>query len=162
MVRQRLAAGILCLAALASAGCASKPTMHLHHAELRSASFYGVGLDVVLKVHNPNSYDVQVRNVNVRVVIGGRYTLPPVIYSPNQWLPAGENTYVRVPMLIPYQLIPRLLQETVSSPVIQYRVQGIADVTATRLFGVQRDNFPVDEMGSVGRRDLAMAAGMAW
>jgi len=100
--------------------------------------------------------------VNVRVVIGGRYTLPPVIYSPNQWLPAGENTYVRVPMLIPYQLIPRLLQETVSSPVIQYRVQGIADVTATRLFGVQRDNFPVDEMGSVGRRDLAMAAGMAW
>ena len=160
-MRRRLAAGILCLAALASAGCAQKPTMHLHHAELRSASFQGVGLDVILRVHNPNTYDVKIRNVNVRVLLAGRYTLPSVVYSPNQWLPAGEDSYVRAPMLIPYALIPQLLRETVLSPMIRYRVQGSADVTAVRLLGVERDNFPVNEEGAFARSDLAAAAGIA-
>lgn len=161
-MRRRLAAGILCLAALASTGCsAQKPTMHLHHAELRSASFQGVGLDVVLKVHNPNSYDVKIRNVNVRVILANRYELPAVVYSPNQWLPAGEDTYVRAPMLIPYALIPQLLRDTVRYPMIVYRVQGVADVTAVRLLGIERDNFPVDEQGAFARSDLAAAAGIS-
>jgi hypothetical protein len=131
--------------------------MQLHHAELRSASLHGVGLDVYLKVDNPNSYDVQVRNVRVEVQVG-RYPLPPFAFSPNQWLPSGEVTLVRVPMVIPYQVVPGLLADTVTSPGIRYHVRGSADVTATRLFGVERDNYPVDEDGVIDRMALVAAA----
>src|SRR4051812_36068913 len=98
MSRRGLAVGVLVLAALALVlgGCASRPTLRVHHAKLRSASFQGVGLDVMLQVDNPNSYDLQIRNVRASVLIAGRYMLPPLVFSPNQWLPAGEKTLVRV------------------------------------------------------------------
>ncbi|HSN99651.1 MAG TPA: LEA type 2 family protein [Candidatus Nanopelagicales bacterium] len=163
MLRNRAAALMLALGTLGALGataCARTPTMRLHHAELRSASFAGVNLDVVLRVHNPNSYDVRIRNVRVRVRIEDRYDMPPVQYSPNQWLPAGEDTLVRAPVLIPYALIPQLLRETVRSPVIRYRAQGNADVTAVRLLGIERDNVPVNEEGAVDRLALIAASGI--
>lgn len=159
MVRRRLALGLISGAALALAGCASDPTMRIHHAELRSASFYGVGLDMMLQVYNPNSYDIQIRNVRANVVIAGRYSLPPLVFSPNQWLPAGEKTLVRVPMLIPYMLVPRLIDESVNAPIIYYSVNGNIDVTAVRMLGVEKDNYPVNEQSSITRQALMVAAG---
>jgi hypothetical protein len=150
---------VLCLAALCAAGCAQKPTFRVHHAELRAASFQGVGMDLYVLVKNPNSYDIQIRSVRVQVVIGRRYALPPLAFSPNQWLPSGEKTLLRVPLLIPYALVPRILAETVTSPAIQYSLQGSADVTAVRLLGIERDNYPLNEEGSVPRGDLVVAAG---
>jgi hypothetical protein len=116
-------------------------------------------MDLFVAVNNPNSYDIQIRNVRAQVVIGRRYPLPPISFSPNQWLPSGEKTLVRVPMLIPYALVPRILSETVSSPVILYSVRGSADVTAVRLLGIERDNYPLNEESSVPRGDLVLAAG---
>lgn len=161
MVRRRLALGLISGAALALAltGCASDPTMRIHHAELRSASFYGVGLDMMLQVYNPNSYDIQIRNVRANVVISGRYSLPPLVFSPNQWLPAGEKTLVRVPMLIPYMLVPRLIDESVYAPIIYYSVNGSVDVTAVRMLGVEKDNYPINEQSSITRQALMAAAG---
>jgi hypothetical protein len=43
-----------------------------------------------------------------------------------------------------------------ASPVIVYRFQGKADVTATRSLQIEKDNYEVDERGSV-TRDQMMA-----
>ncbi|UQA60688.1 LEA type 2 family protein [Polyangium aurulentum] len=160
LVGRTLASGLLALAALCASGCAERPTMRLHHAEIRFASFQGVGLDIFMTVDNTNSFDIQIRNVRVEVFLANRYNLPAIDYSPNTWLPSGEKTVLRVPMVIPYTLIPRLVNETANSPYINYHVRGSADVTATRAFGVERDNYPIDEGGSIPRGDMLAAAGI--
>ena len=143
------------LLGIAATGCATKPRVRLHHAEINSASLVGVGMLVVLKVKNPNSYDVQIRNVRANVVVAGRYALAPIYYSPNQWLASDATTLVPVPVTIPWNVVPGLLNDTLSSPVVPYRVTGSADVTAIRLLGVERDDYPLDEGGTFPRAGLA-------
>src|SRR5512140_3024694 len=71
--RRRGALALLITSLALAAGCVSKPVVSLDHAALASASIQGLGLAVVLKIQNPNSYDVQVRNVHVAVTVAGRY-----------------------------------------------------------------------------------------
>lgn len=138
--------------------CVSKPKMELHHAEVQTAGPMGIGMNVYLRVNNDNSFDVQVRNVRVQTTLQGRWTLPPVAYSPNQWLPADGTTVVQAPVIIPWPLVAPLLAETAMSPSISYRVRGEADVTAIRSIGIRSDNYPVDETGSIPRIAVAQAA----
>lgn len=144
---------------LASSGCVSKPVVELHSARLAAASPRGVGFDVFLKVNNDNAFDVQVRNVNVNVVIAKRFALPAVQFCPNVWLPADKSTLVRVPMVLPWTMVPPLLAATVGSKMIPYRARGTADVTAVRMLGIQRNDYPVDEEGELSRGALVVAAG---
>ncbi len=145
-------------AALSMAACVSKPTMQLDHAQVSSVAPGGIYMTIFLKVNNPNSFDVEVRNVRVQSVVQGRWALPPVQYSPNQWLPADGTTIVQAPVLIPWSLVLPLLAESAASPTIQYRVQGSVDVTAIRSLGVRSDNYPVDETGSIPRSAVLAAA----
>ncbi len=146
------------LVALLTVSCVSKPTMKLNHAEISSAGPAGIGLDIYMNVHNDNSFDVQVRNVRVQTTLQGRWTLPPMAYSPNQWLPAKGTTVVRAPVIIPWPLVVPLLAETAMSPTISYHVTGSADVTAIRSVGIKSDNYPVDENGTVPRIAVLSAA----
>lgn len=147
---------------LGAAGCsAERPTLRLHHAELRSASLRGIGLDVYMSVDNPNSFDIEIRNVRVTVTFAERYALPTIDYSPNQWLAAGQSTVLRVPVAIPFTLVPGVVQEARQSPTLKYTVKGSADVTAVRALGVERDNYPIDETGTLVRDELLAAAGIS-
>ncbi len=148
-----VAAGALILPA-----CVSKPTMELHHAEIRGADLNGVHMEVFFTVHNDNSFDVQVRNVRVTTKVQDRWTLPQVSYSPNQWLPAHNTVMVSAPCVIPWPLVTPLLAETVSSSTIDYHVSGSADVTAIRSVGIKSDNYPVDEDGKIPRIAVLQAA----
>src|SRR6476469_803058 len=63
------------------AGCASKPTMKLNHAELSGMQLgfpptVGVLMTNVLDVYNPNSYDVAVRAMRGTATLADKYTLP--------------------------------------------------------------------------------------
>jgi hypothetical protein len=156
--RSLLLAGSSLATTLVLPACVSKPKMQLHHAEVRSAGPMGVGIEVFLKVNNENSFDVQVRNVRVQTTLQGRYPLPPVAYSPNQWLPADSSTIVVAPVMIPWAMVGPLLAETATSPSISYRVRGEADVTAIRSLGIRSDNYPVDETGSIPRIAVLQAA----
>jgi hypothetical protein len=139
-------------------GCVSKPNMQLHHAEVQNAGPMGIGMNVVLRVNNENSFDVQVRNVRVQTTLQGRWTLPGVVYSPNQWLPADGTTLVSAPVLIPWTMVGPLLAETAMNSTIEYRVRGEADVTAIRSVGIRSDNYPVDETGTIPRVAVLQAA----
>lgn len=157
--RRRPRALALLLTSLAlAAGCVSKPVVSLDHAALSSASIQGLGLAVVLKIQNPNSYDVQVRNVHVAVTVAGRYALAPIDVQPNQWLPSNDAALVTVPVVIPWGVIPGLVAETLGTPEVTYRVKGSADVTAVRMLGIERNNYPVDEEGKLPRQILIDAS----
>jgi hypothetical protein len=157
--RAPLLVAALALAAIGAEGCVSQPVVALDHAEIRSLQFPGgIGLTVFLRVNNKNAFDVQVRNVRGQATLGNRWILPPVDFSPNVWLPAGQTTVVAVPVVIPFDMLPGIVGQTLGASTIAYHFKGTADVTAVRMLGVQRNDYPVDDGGEVSRMALAQAA----
>lgn len=161
LTRSRLAFAGLVVAALASEGCAKKPTMKLNHAEVSGVQLgfplqFGVVMTCVVDVSNPNSYDVAIRAMRGQVVFADRYTLP-IDFRPGGegvWLAASNTTSVRVPVNVPVDLAVRLLREAYTSPEIPFRMTGRADVTATRTFKIEKDDYEVDEKGVVSRQQI--------
>jgi hypothetical protein len=149
---------------LLATGCASKPTMHLNHAEISGVRFgfppsVGVVMTMVVDVYNPNSYDVAIRAMRGTVILADRYTLP-IDFRPTGegvWLASDATTSVRVPITVPVDLALQLLRETYMMPMVGFRVMGTADVTATRTFKIEKDNYSVDERGTFTRQQLEVA-----
>lgn len=137
---------------LTTVACVQTPSVRLHQASFQGASLTGATLDVVIEIHNPNSFDIQVRDVTAETTFASRYTLPAITLHPNQWLPAGQSTQVHVPTTLPWLMIPGILAETILSPKVTYRVRGSANVTATRTFGIEEDNYPIDLQGEMPRQ----------
>lgn len=161
-----LHSGLLALAlALPTLGCASKPTMELHHAQVNGVALggfppsVGVQLMVYLTVYNPNSYDVAVRAVRGQTLIGGRYTVPVNFSAPGDgaWLPSKQKTLMAVPIVMPLEVCAGLLGQSFLNAQIPYRFQGTADVTATRSFKLESDDYSVNEAGTIPREQIAQA-----
>ena len=140
-----------------SLGCVRKPEVKLHHAEIRAASMYGLGMEVFLVIDNTNSYDIQLRNIRASVTLAQRYPVP-LQFSPNRWLPANQATIVAVPMTVPWGVVPGLIAASAGSLTVPYTVKGSADVTAIRSVGVESDDYPVDETGTIPRQAFVDAA----
>ena len=132
--------------------------MQLHHAQISHVTPMGIVANVVVKVHNTNSFDIQVRNMYAQTTLAGRYQLPAVNIQPNIWLPAKETTYVTAPVTVPWTLVPGVLAATLGNEYISYHVQGYADVTATRSIGVKVNNEPLSEQGMIPREMMLQAA----
>ena len=136
--------------------------MRLDHSELNGIQLatlpasIGIQMTVVLAVTNPNGYDVAIRAVHGQTIMAGKYPLPVELQEPGEgvWLPAKQTTLVRVPVMLPFPLALQLLQETMTSPTVSYRFTGKADVTATRAFGIQKDDYGVDEQGTLTREQM--------
>ena len=164
--RRCLLSALALALALVASGCASKPTMKVHHAEVQGVQLgfppsVAVQMTAVLDVYNPNSYDVAIRAVRGSVTFHERYTLP-VNFQPGGegvWLPAKQTTQVRVPTAVPVDLALRITREALTGAV-PYRFVGKADVTATRSFKLESDDYSVDERGSIHRQviDNSIAA----
>jgi hypothetical protein len=150
--------------AIFGVGCAKKPTMHLNHAEVSGVRIgiplqISVVMTIAVDVTNPNSYDVAVRAVRGSVLLANRYTLP-VNWQPGGegvWLTSKQVTQVRVPVAVPVGLAAALLTESMTSTQIPFRFQGKADVTATRTFALEKDDYSVDEQGFVSRQQIEAA-----
>lgn len=134
--------------------------MQVREAHVTGITIPGVALNVVVRVNNPNSFDIMVRRVRAQVTIADRYMMGPMEHSPNVWLAAGQATDVSTPVIIPWVMVPGLLAETLGKEKIPYRVQGAADVTATRALGVQVNNEAIDESGVIPRQMILTAARM--
>jgi LEA14-like dessication related protein len=118
----------------------------------------GIGLDVTVRVYNPNSFDVRVREVRVATTLADRIQMPWMKLQPNQWLPAKQTVAVVVPTVIPWPLVPQLLAASMGTEDISYHVVGEADVAATRAFGIHVNHEKVDERGKVPRSMILSAA----
>lgn len=143
------------------AACVSKPTMRLRGAAINGVrvSFppaLGVIMRVMVDVYNPNSYDVAVRAVRGQTVLGERYTLPVQFQAQGDglWLSSDRTTIIEVPVDIPVQTAMAVLAESTMVTMIPYRFSGRADVTATRTFKLEKDDYSVDERGWVNRQQI--------
>jgi hypothetical protein len=149
------------LAALSSAACVQKPTMHLNHAEISGFNVATlpptVLMTVVVDVYNPNGYDVAIRAMRGQVMMADRYSIPLDYRPPGDglWLSAGKTTSVRTPIAIPVDLAFALLNESMQTPTISYRMIGKADVTGTRSLQIEKDDYSVDEHGTITRDQIA-------
>ncbi len=164
-----LAAALVCAGGVGASGCASKPTMRLNHAEVSGMTLgfppsLSVVMTVFVDVYNPNSYDVAIRAVRGTVVLANRYTLPMDWRVPGEgvWLTADATTSVRVPVQIPVDLAMAILREAYQAPSVSYRFMGRADVTATRTFKVEKDDYAVDESGWIPRQQIENALRMGF
>lgn len=150
--------------AVSASGCVSKPTMHLKHATVSGVKLgfppqVSVVMTMTVDVFNPNSYDVAIRGIRGTLVLQDRYTLP-IAFQPGGegiWLPADQTTPVQLPVPIPVDLALTLLRETYTTPQIGFRLIGAADVTATRTFKIEKDNYSLDERGIVTRQEMETA-----
>src|SRR5215475_1976368 len=95
LLPRRLAWLALVLLALASSGCAKKPTMKVNHAEVSGVTIgfppqLAIQMTVVLDVFNPNSYDVAVRAMRGTVTFEDQYTMPIDFRASGDgvWLPS--------------------------------------------------------------------------
>lgn len=135
--------------------------MKLNHAEVSGVQIgfppqFGVLMTSVVDVKNPNSYDVAIRAMRGTVVIAERYSFP-IQWNPGGegvWLPADQVTQVRVPVVVPVQTAMQILREAYTSPTIPFRIVGKADVTATRTFKLEKDDYEVDEHGEISREQV--------
>jgi hypothetical protein len=140
--------------------------MHVRSAEVSGVQLgfppqLGVMMTVTIDVYNPNSYDVAIRAMRGQVVFANRYTLPVDFKGPPDglWLPSDQITPIRVPISIPVPLGMQLLHEAMTNPTKPFHLTGKADVTATRTFQIEKDNYEVDEEGSMSREQVAAAVG---
>jgi hypothetical protein len=155
---------VFILSLLLLCGCPSKPTMKLNHAEVQGVTLgfppqLGVLMNVVLDVNNPNSYDVAVRAMRGQVIFADKYPLAIDFRDPGEgiWLAADRTTTIRVPVSVPVQLALQLFREAQFNPNIPFKVSGKADVTATRTFKIEKDDYEVDESGTLTRDQMAAA-----
>ncbi len=155
---------MLVAASLAPA-CASKPTMKIHHAEIQGVRVMlppsiNVMMTLFVEVYNPNSYDVAIRAVRGQVVLAGRHAMAVEYAAPNAdgvWLAANRTTSVAIPLAIPAPIGLAVLAESLAAPDITYHFTGRADVTASRTFRLEKDDYSVDESGTFARQQLEIA-----
>lgn len=145
---------------LFAVGCVSKPTMKVNHAEISGIVLVptpAVQMTVVMDVYNPNSYDVAVRAVRGQTILAGKYPLDVQFKAPEGglWMNASTTTQLRVPVLVPVTLGFQILQESLSSSTIPFRFVGKADVTGTRTFEIEKDDYSIDETGTLTREQIA-------
>ena len=156
----KLGAVAIACSALFAIGCVSKPTMKLNHAEISGVVLGNppaVQMTIVMDVYNPNSYDVAVRAVRGQTIMAEKYPLDLDFKAPEGgvWMNASQTTQLRVPVLIPLPLGFQLLQESLASATIAFRFVGKADVTGTRTFQIEKDDYSVDERGTITREQIA-------
>ncbi len=149
---------------LSLGACARKPTMKLNHAEISGVQLgfppqLGVVMTCVVDVTNPNAYDVAVRSVRGTVTLGKTATLPIDFHPDGEgvWLATDRVTPVRIPVVVPVAIALNAIAEAYTSPVVTFHVAGRADVTATRTLKIEKDNYVVDEDGTISRSEIESA-----
>jgi hypothetical protein len=163
-----LALGLLALAT-ASSGCGPKdPIMRVNGSTLKGGQFVvgtfpfpRASVDALMEVYvtadNPNGFDLQVRGVRGYIfMMNGRHQLR-LDMPLGVWLPADRTTAFSVPINIPVATGIQILRESVTMTCVPFTVQGVADVTATSTFRLNKDNYPFNQNGCIPRQQLLMA-----
>ena len=159
MMRSALRFGLclgLGLVLASTTGCAKKPTMKVNHADIGGFAMGlppSVILNVVMDVYNPNSYDVAIRALRGQVVMAERFNVLVDYRAPGNglWLPAGKTTPVTTPIAIPMDVALALVGQAYAAPTIPFRLTGKADVVASSTLQIEKDDYSVDETGSITR-----------
>ncbi|RYE84665.1 MAG: hypothetical protein EOO75_17845, partial [Myxococcales bacterium] len=151
--------------ALGAAGCGVKdPSLQVQGASIAggTATFglpptIGVIMAVQMSAKNENSFDIQVRGARGTVALMNGVFQVPISTAIGTWLKSDSTTSFIVPVTIPLQTAIALLGSSLNVACIPYAVQGVADVTATSTFKLERDNQGFNQNGCIPRQTLLSA-----
>ena len=148
----RRAAGVLALAigAAAATSCKdavsrvfSRPSVAFRGVDVGSIGVSGGALDVVLRVANPNPYQLSARRVSYRLLAGdstevGRgTTTQPVAVA------AGDSALVHLPLDVSWRGLRDVGRRALADGTVSYRIVG--EIEADTPIGAH--TFPFDERG---------------
>jgi LEA14-like dessication related protein len=145
-----LAAGAACASSNTSSGTPSgdpappfyRPKVTLGDVRLASAGIGGGAMDVLLKVYNPNDYDLESPRVAYRILVD-TLQVASGLYDSDVTLTAGDTTALRVPASFTYRSLGRAGFALTNTGSVNYRVLGnmYVDTPGGRL------GFPFDRAG---------------
>jgi len=147
------------LLSIALVGCVKQPVVTIDHANVKGLDLDGIAVDVYLKVHNANTFDVKIRKVHADVVIAKQVPLPPVDLTPDVWVKSNDDTILPVSTKVPWTVVPIIMDKTLKANRVTFHFKGNADVTATRAFGIQEDHYPIEQDGELPREIFVKGGG---
>ena len=123
-------AGIVALAALTAAACASlgramwtEPVVTLNDVRLRGLGVTGGSLDVVLNVYNPNGFALDATQLQYNVQVDSLPFANGLLES-RFTVQSGDSTAVTIPVNFSYAGIGQAARQAINTGVVNYRVFG--------------------------------------
>ena len=115
-------------------GCArpENPRITPRSADVTGATSAGLGLRVHCVVRNPNSFDVTVQRVSVRLTLAGRDLGVTQTQSALR-LPSNVDVPMDIDVRAPWGDLPGIVAVTVFNENVPYRLDGTARVGGERL-----------------------------
>lgn len=143
---------LLCLFSLVAAlvflgtGCGlyvKQPAVDVHSLDVVSLDAGGLGMELYLTVHNPNSYDIKLLGYDYDVKV---MALPLAAGSArNQVLfPAGADTDLRIPVKVSYGDLVEIFKRRPDPERIPYTLQARLDLDTP----LRRVTVPVNKSGT--------------
>ncbi len=138
---------LLILSMLLLTGCASlvaKPEVTLKDVKFAGLDSKNIGIDVYLSVHNPNSFDLSLKNYSYDISI---VSLPVAKGNAEASYDfyADSTTDILVPVKIPFSSVFEILKRTPDPDAIPYQVH--AELTIGR--GIASLTVPVTKSGTL-------------
>lgn len=159
MTSRKLALGAMI--ALAAQGCglfggAKHPKIHVTGVQVKGVEVtlkplkVSAQLDLMLRVDNPNDFDLKVRSVRGQVTLAGRQNVP-IQAQPEVWLPAEKSTDVTIPAQVPLEAVVEVVRTSIKSDCVPYAFEGTADLIATSSLELEKNGYPFKKEGCLPR-----------
>lgn len=121
------------------AGCASilqifgeKPKAELKEVVLKDASFSGGTLVFVVNIYNPNSFNIDVREINYKVFISGQ-EFSTAKTSKAFSVPAKKDLDIEIPLPVKFGSLWTHLSQALVSKALVYKIEGNAKLSFTTI-----------------------------
>jgi LEA14-like dessication related protein len=103
-----------------------RPSVTLAAIEITGLGLQGGALDLLLDVHNPNSYDLRATRIAVGIYLEGTH-FGDAALTQAPFFPAGETTRLEVPLTFSWNGMGSGARGLLARGTVQYRLDGRFD-----------------------------------
>lgn len=129
VINRRWALAAVLLGCASAAGCISVETPQIQVQSLNFTGIDGQGLQfhVVFNTYNPNGYNLNLQNLNARLIldgndVGSSVTVVSAALPPQRWVPVSAN------VTVPWSGAPAWMLAAAGQPMVNYTIEGSVTV----------------------------------
>lgn len=130
---------ILLVFLLGQTGCSGllekimkEPKVEIDRVEIRNPELTKANLVFVLKVSNPNSFQIKVDQVSYKVFLGGEH-FAETKTSDVVPIKANSDTMVELPLVVEYNKLLKGIGSLLQDKALNYKIEGDAKISALTL-----------------------------
>jgi LEA14-like dessication related protein len=128
MTGMRCAALLVALSTAIGCSKPAPPTIAPQSATVTSVDLQSIHLDVALSATNPNSVDLNVRDVTAHVVLDKKIDLGTVTMPDAVTLPAGKSTTIKTPLVLKWTDLGAMAQLASRNATVPFTVDGTVEL----------------------------------